>query len=203
MGRPKAATERELRGRAVDPVDVRVRHQRNLAAAGNERREQLDGANREVNAGGSEDDVVLVARHSIGDLSVERASPSVPLAEFAFVARERPPASLHTPPRGVGVDVEVNDERFGRIEKLPRLDGAAADGDDGVPATAERVPDEPSLDLAERDLPLARKHVPDRAVRALDLTVDVAKRPREPPRHLLSERRLPRAHEADEDEVPV
>src|SRR5690242_10813225 len=88
-------------------------------------------------------------------------------------------------------------------EQAAGLDRSAADGDDARLAPVERRSDELRLELAERSLALRLEQVPDRPFRTLDLVVDVVERPPQPFGDLAAERRLARAHEADEDEVAV
>jgi hypothetical protein len=83
------------------------------------------------------------------------------------------------------------------------LDGSSTECDHGQLRTRQCLPDEPGLDLAERRLALRREELRDRAVLVGDGLVDVDERPSEPLRHVCADRRLPRAHEPDEDDVPA
>ena len=148
-----------------------------------------------------EHDAVGIDGPRVGDVLVERLSSLVALPELALVPCERPPAPADALPRRVHVDVEVDDERVELVQEPPRLDGAASHGDHGRVAPPARVAHEPRLELAKRRLPLLREELPDRAVRVLDLAVHVVERAAQPPRDLLADGRLPRAHEAHEHEV--
>src|SRR5581483_3414863 len=86
-------------------------------------------------------------------------------------------------------------------EQPARLDGAAAEGDHARRAALARVADEARLDLAERRLALLGEEVPDRALGPLDLVVDVDEAAAQPLGHDRPQRRLARAHEADQREV--
>ena len=78
---------------------------------------------------------------------------------------------------------------------------SAAERDHGRPAR-ERFGDDLLLDPAELGL-AAFEELADRAEMLLDLLVGVDERTVHEPRELAAERRLPRAHEADEREVLV
>ena len=110
---------------------------------------------------------------------------------------------MHPLPCGVDVDLEQDDERVELREELPGLDGTCPDGDDGRLPTVAGLSEEARLDLPEGRLALLGEELPDRAMSALDLAVDIQERPAETLRHLRADRRLASAHEADEDEVAV
>ena len=124
-------------------------------------------------------------------------------AELVFVLRERPRAPAHARPCSLDVDVEVDDEHAAAFDQVARLDRAPAERDDDRITSCGHVGRDARLDLPERGLAAFTEEIRDRAVAALDLSVDVDERPAEPPRDFGAERRLPRAHEADEREMPV
>src|ERR671935_51589 len=121
----------------------------------------------------------------------------------AFLSRERAPASAHALPRRVEIPVEVHDQRVELVDEPARLHRPAADRDDAGLAPGGGVLNELCLDRAEGELALACEQLPDRAVRALDLAVDVVERAAEAARDLAAERGLASAHEPDQDEVPL
>jgi len=77
------------------------------------------------------------------------------------------------------------------------------DRHDGRLRGTAHVADEQRLDLTEGGLVAAREELGNRAVRTLDLVVDVPERATEALGDLRAYRRLPRAHVPDEDDVPV
>jgi hypothetical protein len=156
-----------------------------------------------VNSGGGEDDVVDVPGPCVCDVPVQRTAKLVAPAEFTLVSREWTPASLHARPRCLDVDIEVHDEDVQLLEQLPALDCSAAERDHGGRATIARVRDERSLQLAKRRLTTLVEDFGNRAFRTLDLLVDVEEVASEAAGDLGAERRLPRAHKADQREVPV
>ena len=84
------------------------------------------------------------------------------------------------------------------------LDRAAAERDHRGPCVGQRLERHLGLELAELGLAALAKDVRDRLPeRALELAVEVDEPPAEPLGSLRAERRLARAHEADEREMPV
>jgi len=119
------------------------------------------------------------------------------------VLRERALAPARTLPRRLDIHLDVHDERVEPFDEPGSVHRPAAERDHARLPGAAGVCDGLRFELAERGLPARREEVRDRAMRALELGVDVPERPPEPLRDRLPERRLARAHEADEDEVPV
>ena len=97
----------------------------------------------------------------------------------------------------------MDDDRTVVAQEAGCLDRSSTESDHARLRTRQCLPDEPGLDLAERGLALGREQLRDRAVLVGDGRVDVDERPPEPARHVCADRRLPRAHEADEDDVPA
>src|SRR5207302_9379912 len=96
---------------------------------------------------------------------------------------------------------EMDDEGLEVPKKVSCLDSATADRDDCGLTPGADVSDEARLELAERGFAFALEEFPDRAVRLLDLAIDVVERSVEAARHLRTDRRLSGAHEPDEREV--
>jgi hypothetical protein len=150
--------------------------------------DQVPGHVADGHAGCGEDDAVRILGPRVRGLFIQWLPPGVPLAELALVARERPAAALHAFPRGVDVDVQMDDECVELLEQIPRLDRAAAHGDDARLTALGRLAEKARLQLAERSLSVLLEELPDRALRKLDLLVDVQERPSQPPCDLAAER---------------
>ena len=91
-----------------------------------------------------------------------------------------------------------------RLPDLRRLDGAAAEGEHRRSAGVERRDGGRSLLETELDLAARLEELGDRALhRPLELAVEIDEAPAEPLGGHEAERRLPRAHEPDQRDVPV
>ena len=104
------------------------------------------------------------------------------------------------------VDVEQNDVNALRSASRfsARRHRTAAERDHRGLGLGERHADGVRLDLAEPVLAALLEELRDRLAGALlDRVVEVDERPAEPRRELAPERRLARAHEADERDVAV
>ena len=142
-------------------------------------------------------DVVRGAVVQRPPLLLEQAS------EGRLVAGERTVAAAHAVPGLADLDVDPNRERV--LAKEParsfREHGTATECDHPGPRGGEHLRRELLLATAERRL-TALEQCGDRPVAALDLAVEVDERASALPGDLLADRRLARAHEADEREVP-
>ena len=91
-----------------------------------------------------------------------------------------------------------------RAADARRLDCAAAEREHRRPLVLECPDRRLGLEHAKLDLPALLEDLGQRTPRgALELAVEVDEPPAEPLRDLGAERRLARAHEADERDVPV
>ena len=97
----------------------------------------------------------------------------------------------------------MDDSRAVVVQETGRLNGATADRNHRRLRPCERLAHEARLDLAECGLALLREQLGDGAVPSGDRLVDVDERPTELARDMSADHRLPRPHEADEDDVPV
>ncbi len=204
MRRREAGSEGELRGGAVDPGHVRIGHERRSSLARNERAEQLERARSHLNAARCEHDTIEIGCAGVGHLLVERAAPFVERAEIRLLLRQRPLASRRTFPRSFRIDLEQDGD--GTLAQLVadrgRLDCASAERDHRrlrKPQRSERLPRFPEAELGLSFLP---EELGDGLPqRPLELPIQVDERTTEALGDLGPERRLPRAHEADEREV--
>jgi hypothetical protein len=203
-GEPLA--ERQLSGRAVDPGHRRVGDERRGPVARDERAEELERADADVDARGGEDDVVEVVRDEVGRRLVERAPALVQLREAALVLRERPCGAPGTLPRRLERDVNPDRPRVSaqRLACPRRFDRPAAESEHPRVRRLEHRDRPFLLDLAEPVLAVAREQLGDRvAVLLGNELVDVDERQADQLGGLPAERRLARAHEADQREVAV
>ena len=91
-----------------------------------------------------------------------------------------------------------------RLTDRRRLDSAAAESQHRRALPVESVESPVSLDHAKACLAFLAKEVRDRTLKgALDLAVEIDQLSTGLDRHLGADRRLPRAHEPDERDVPV
>ena len=153
-----------------------------------------------------EHDLVHVVCHGLRNLVVERRALLVQRVKALLVLGERTVAAADPRPGGRGVDLDVNRERVlaERAPDLLGLDRAAAERDHGGRPAGERLQRRLGLQLAEVRLAARSEDLRDRLPqRALELAVEVDEPPAQPLGRLLAERRLARAHEADEREVPA
>jgi hypothetical protein len=204
--RDEPVPERLLGPRAVDAHHLGVGDERHGSVAGHEVAEQLERPELVVDPRRREDDPVGVVRDRVGDLAVERLALAVEPAEEVLVLRERPIGLARAFPGRVDVDVDEHRERplAQRRPHLLRLHRAAAERDDRGRRLAEGLARERRLGDPELHLAALREERSDRDLRTpLQQPVGVDRAPSDPRRHLLGERRLPGAHEADEREVAV
>jgi len=160
----------------------------------------------DLDAARGQDDVFDVPRDGVGRLGVERPPALEQRAEARLVARERPPLPPGSRPRDSWVDVDQHRQRAlaQRAPDRGRLDGPATECEHCRPLVAQRRQRRLGLEHAELRLaPLLEQLRHRLAQRALELAVEVDEPPAEPVCHLDAERRLARAHEADEREVPL
>ncbi len=155
----------------------------------------------EADSGRRQHDPVGVRRDCVCRGFVQRPPRLVAPPELGLVLREGPTAVPHALPRGLDLDVEMDDERVELPEQISGLDRTSPDRDDRGLAPSARVTNELRLELAERRLAPLGEELPDRPVRRLDLAVDVVEGAAQALRDLLAERRLPRAHVAHEHEM--
>ncbi len=186
--------ERELRVHAVDAGDVRIGDERDRAVAGDELAEPPQRAALDVDAGRGEDDVVGVPGDDVGDLRVERPALLVEPLELLAVPRERAIAPAHALPA-------VSTSTSSQTTVARSFSSARTSGMVTAPpprsttrgsVRREHVPDDLRLSRAECRLAVVEQR--DRNVR---VGLDVRETER------AGDRRLPRAHEADEREVRV
>src|SRR5581483_2950008 len=203
--RREPRAEREPRVHAVDAGDVRVARERDRAVAGDERCESCKRSALDVHGCGGEDRVEDVRHPRNGDLLVEGAPLVVQPTELRLVPSERAIAATDALP--ARVDVLVDPDRDCALGEAP-ADGlarhrTAAERHDQRLGRSHQGVDGLHLPVAERRLAL-REELGDRASGVvLDEAVGVDERPAEPEGGRLAERRLARAHEADEREVLV
>jgi hypothetical protein len=174
--------------------------------AGDELRQQRERAGLGDDPGGGEHDVFGVLGGHVRDFAVERLALVVERAELPLVARERPAAPANPPPRRVRVDVEEDRQRMlaERAADPGRLDRAAPEGQHSRALVLQRRECRLRLEDAELDLAALLEQLRDRLSGcALELPVEVDEPAAEPRRDLRAERRLARAHESDESDVPV
>ncbi len=190
----------------MDAGDIRVGDDLDGAGAGNELLEQLEGADPHVDPGGREHDSLGIVRVGVRGLLVDRQPREVEGTKRLLVDRQRPPPLAGPPPRELRVDLEQHRERAARkgLPRHGRQDGAAAESDHGGLGGSEDGCGDHFLDCPEPGLTVAREQLLDRGARLpLDLVVEIDERAVQPAGHLLAERRLSRAHEAGEREVPA
>ena len=104
------------------------------------------------------------------------------------------------------VDRHVHGQRVPpeRLPDLLRLDRAAAECQYRRPVLTQRPERHVGLERAELELPTLLEELRDRLTeRPFQLAVDVDEPPAEPFGDLRAQRRLPRAHEADERDVAI
>ncbi len=187
--------EHVARADAVELVDACVGHDGvgvDLAM-----RREPDPCRREYRA-------VEVADCRVGSL-VERKPLPVERTERLSVACERTVAGRDPLPGLVGRDLEVDREgvlRQGRTGAL-RAERAAAELDDRERTLQQRLERRLLLELTERRLAACLEDLGNRRpCSRLHHAVDRHERPTQPLGEQRAERGLPRAHEADECEVP-
>ena len=194
--------QRQLHVHAIDPGDARVADDLDLSACGHELAEPLQRARFDVHAAGGEHGSVEIGRAGVRGVVVERPPLLEQRPERCFVLGERPVAALDAEPCLLGVD--LHQDRHGAIaQRLPDLvgaDGAAAERDHRRARRVEGVAGVLRLAEAERGLAAGHEDLRDRLL-PLDLAVDVDERPPELLRERGAERRLARAHEADQRDV--
>src|SRR5439155_7862636 len=198
--------ERELGGRPVDAGDVRIGDEGSRCAPRNEGRQQLEQAGREPDSRGYQDDVVRVARGRVGGVDVQRTASFVERVKLLLVPGERTIAVAHALPSRVGVYVEMDGEGAPAQLLADRraLDRPSPELDHGRLAVTQRGDRVLRLLGAEPFLSLVGEDFRDRAAkRALERAIDLQEPPPKPSRDLRTERRLPGAHEADQDEMAV
>ena len=196
--------DRRLQRRAVQTEHRRVRDHLDLTV------DQL-GQSREqplfdVDPRCCEDDPVHVAGDRVRRLRVERRAALVQRMEARLLLRERPVSPTDAIPGGRRVDLDVNGQRVLAKRAADRLglDRATAERDHGRPLAGKRLERGLGLELAEVRLAAFAEDLRDRLPqRALELAVEVDEPPPQPLSNLRAERRLARAHETDEREVPV
>ncbi len=123
--------------------------------------------------------------------------------EVPLVPRERAVGSPGSLPGLCRVDEQVHGPRGAREPLLGRLreHRAAAERDHGRIRRIQRLGDHDLLERAELSLSALVEELRDRPVTALDLLVRVDERAADARGDVATDRRLPRAHEADESEV--
>jgi hypothetical protein len=153
-----------------------------------------------------EHDPVDVVGDGVCGLLVERRAALVQAVEARLLLRERTVAAAHSGPGGRGIDLDVHGQGT-LAQRAPDrlgLDRAAAERDDGRPFVAQRLECRLGLEHAKLGLTALAEDLRDRLPqRALELAVEVDEPAPQPLGHLHPERRLARAHEADEGKVPV
>src|SRR3954468_16957680 len=196
-------TERFLRTRAVDPHHVRVGNERRRAVARHELAEPVEAAALPVDTRRGEGRTLGIVRDRVSDLSVQRPALGVETPELALVLSERPTGAAGAPPREIDVDVDQDHEVLG--DALPGLgarDGPAAEREHRRVGACEGEAHGVLLDPPELLLSPLGEELADRLAGALlDRSVEIEEGTFEPLGQLPPERRLARAHEADEDDV--
>ena len=136
---------------------------------------------------------------------VGRGALAVQGDEGVAVAGQRPPAALGARPGGLGVDVDEHGDVVGqRAAHALGAQRAAAQRDDAAVGALEQLPGDLLLPCAEPGLALAVEERRDRLPQPLlEQPVGVLGPLAQRCRDLVGHGRLPRAHEADEDERPT
>ena len=144
------------------------------------------------------DALAAVGQDGVGHLFVEGLALGEAPGEASAVLRERPRRALTAHPRGLLGDPAPDRETgLQRLSDPLRLDGASAQRDD--PATGQRRPRQPLLDLAEARLAVALEHLLRRRPElALDLGIQVHDRLAQHGGRALRGAGLAGSHEADE-----
>ena len=153
-----------------------------------------------------ENDVVGVTDTDVRGLFVQGSAPLVERPEVVSVLSERPGRPCDPFPRLVDLDLDEDRQRVlpKGLANRRRLHRAAAESQHGGPVLTERFERPFGLDHPEACFSLLLEQLRNRtSERPLDLAVEVEEQPPGPGRDHGTDRRLPRAHEADERDVPV
>ena len=205
MARAGTRAERELHVHPVDPRHARVADDLDRSRPGDELAELLERARLDVDAAGGQHDAVDVVGARVGDLVVDRATLLVELPKRRFVLGERPFRPAHPLPGSVDRGIEQHRHRALAEQRSRgrREHRTAAQRDHDRLRRLEHPGGEALLGLAKRAF-AALEELRDRRARLpLDLDVEIQEAPSQAVRHRSAERRLARAHEADERDVPV
>jgi len=168
--------------------------------------EPRDASLLDDDPGGGQHDRLRLRGGHVRALLVERPAPLVEPPEALLVPRQWPPAAADTSPGRRRIDVDPHRQRLlaQRPPDARRLDRAAPERQNRRPLVLERLDRRVSLEHAELGLPSLLEQLRHRLPgRLRNLAVEVDEPPAEPLRDLGAERRLARAHEADERDVPV
>ena len=197
--------ERELCVHTVDAGDVRIADEVRGAVAGEERTEPSQRAAFDVDAGCSENDVVRVERRRIGNFGIQRLAFAVKLLERLEALCERTARAFDAPPGRAEVDRDQDRDRAltQRSARPLREDCAAAEREDVRLGPLEHLARDLLLQAAKPRLALQEELHDGCARAAFDLVVEVEKRSPDAQGDLRRKRRLARAHEADERDVPL
>jgi hypothetical protein len=152
----------------------------------------------------SEQGVLSALDESRRHLFVQRLPLVEQTPELLPVLRKRTTGVADALPCSGYVDVHPEGERARRqqLACAPGKNGPAPQGDHGERRRAENLSRDLFLEAAKRGLaPL--EELGDGTVAPLDLTIEVDERPAAEAGNLLADRRLPRAHEADEGEMSL
>jgi hypothetical protein len=204
--RGEACAKRELGVHAVDPRDVRVGDEYDLAVAGNELAELLQRPDADVDGSGGECDAFEIGRDRVGGLAVEGLTFLIQRAEQPLLLGERPVEPANAFPGRRRLHLDVHRECLlakGTADSRARH-GSAAESDDRRPTLAQRLQRRLLLENPELDLAALREDLRDRPTYiAFDHPVEVDELAAESGGDLHAQRRLAGAHEADEGEVAV
>jgi hypothetical protein len=201
----RAAAERELDVHAVDPRHARVGGDLDGAVAGDELAEALQRAGLDVHAAEGEDRALRIVRANVGDLLVEPPALCVEAPEGGLVLRER--ARRAPDARPCILDAHVEEHGHGSVGKQApdglREHGAAAERIHARPDGRQERQRGALLERPELRLAAGEEVGDRRSCALLDRVVEVDERATEALGQLTADRRLARAHEADEDDVTV
>ena len=203
MRRLQPRAERLLRACAVDAHHVRVGHERGRPVAWHELAQPVEPAPLPGDARSRERRRIGVVGHRVGDLAVERPPCLVEALKLLLVTCERAVGPERTAPGEIDVDLAEDDEVVGDPPAcLLARHGPAPQRDHGGVGGGQRHPHGVLLDPPELLLAALGEELRDRLPGTfLDRGVEIEKGPLQAFRELPAERRLARAHEADEDDV--